>query len=132
MSARTTETAVKGIIEVDAISVSSLEPFISIANELVTEKCGGLGYSDTRLELIERWLSAHFYTVRDPRVTSETAGPVSASYQSSVSLGLNSSHYGQTALRLDTMGGLASLEQGSLNGGRKIINISHIGRCISL
>ncbi len=77
---RTTADLVEGIIEVD--DTIPLDPFISVANELVTEYCLTAGYSDTRLELIERWLSAHFYSVRDRRVTSEGAGGVSESMES--------------------------------------------------
>lgn len=108
---RTTSQLVAGIIEVD-ISIP-LDPFIAVASELVTELCtdSDTGYSDERLELIERWLSAHFYTNRDPRPTREEAGPVSASYQSKVALNLASSHYGQTAMMLDTAGGLSELSR---------------------
>ena len=88
--ARTNATNVKSIIEVDAsiiVSDSDLDPFISTANELVTEMCTGTvngpktAYTATRLELIERWLSAHFYAVRDPRVKNEKAGSVGVAYQ---------------------------------------------------
>lgn len=105
---RTTADLVKGLIEVD--SNIDLTPFIATANALVTEACVPKGYDDTRLELIERFLAAHFYTLRDPRPTSETAGPVSASYQSRVGLYLSTSHYGQHAKLLDTKGGLATIE----------------------
>lgn len=105
--ARTTSDLVADIIEVD-VDIG-LTPFISVANELVTEVCAAAGYTDERLELIERWLAAHFYTNRDPRPTREEAGPVSASYQSKLGLNLATSHYGQTAMVLDTAGGLAAL-----------------------
>jgi len=104
---RTTSELVAAIIEVD-VNIP-LDPFISVANELVTEICVPAGYGADRLELIERWLSAHFYTNRDPRPTREEAGPVSASYQSKLALNLGTSHYGQTAMMLDTAGGLAQL-----------------------
>ncbi len=106
---RTTSELVGGIIEVDA--TISLVPFIEISNALVTEKLGDL-FDDTRLELIERWLAAHFYTNRDPRAVSERAGPVSQTLQSAVALHLNSSHYGQTAMLLDTSGTLKRLSEG--------------------
>lgn len=106
---RTTSELVAGIIEVDP--TIPLDPFITTASELVTELCSDKGYSEARMELIERWLSAHFYTNRDPRPTREEAGPVSASYQSKVALNLSTSHYGQSALMLDTAGGLADLSK---------------------
>lgn len=113
--ARTTDEAVAAIIEVDEEIV--LTPFIEAAAALVEEVCVPAGYDETRLELIERWLSAHFYTIRDPRVVQETVGPIQASYQNKVDLGLNVSHYGQMAMRLDTKGTLAQLEKRMRNGG---------------
>lgn len=114
---RTTSSLVSAIIEVD--SNINLTPFITFANELVTEACGALGYSAERLEMIERLLAAHFYTLRDPRPTQEQAGPVSASYQSKVGLYLSTSHYGQHAKLLDSLGGLADLEKKAANGQKK-------------
>jgi hypothetical protein len=124
---RTTQALVEGIIEVDTVNIPDLTPYMTIANALVTECCGSVGYEDDRLELIERWLSAHFYTVRDPRTTSEKAASVSANYQSAVDIGLNSSHYGQTAMRLDTKGGLAALDAASKAGGKKTVQLFNVG-----
>lgn len=126
--ARTTKAQIEAIIEVDATVVpddAAMEPFILVANELVTERCTGAAgpstpYTDARLEMIERWLAAHFYTNRDPRVTDERAGGVSATYQSSVGLGFDTSHYGQMAMRLDTNGGLAKLNEDTKKGRPRV------------
>lgn len=123
--ARTSSAEVEKIIEVEA--AIDLTPFIAIANELVTECCVGKGYADARLILIESWLAAHFYSVRDPRAASETAGGVGAHYQSAVSLGFDTSHYGQTAMRLDTAGGLAALNTQSKEGISKSIGLTWLG-----
>lgn len=122
--ARTTSTLVAGVIEVDV--TIDLEPFITTANELVTEICVGQGHSDTRLELIERWLSAHFYTIRDPRRTSEKAGPVSEDYQSNVGFNLANSHYGQQAIFLDTSGRLAAFNHRALVG-KRVASVTWVG-----
>lgn len=131
--ARTTKTDVEGIVELDASVVpddAALLPFITIANELVTECCvtGGpdTPYTDDRLELIERWLTAHFYTVRDPRTTNEKAGSVGATFQSKVDLGFDTSHYGQTAMRLDTNGGLAKLNS-DMKKGKPRVGVAWLG-----
>ena len=118
--ARTNATNVKAIIEVDStiiVSDSDLDPFINTANELVTELCTGsngpsTAYTSTRLELIERWLAAHFYAVRDPRVKSERAGAVGVNYQEKVDLNLSLTPYGQQAMMLDTNGALTRLNKG--------------------
>jgi hypothetical protein len=132
--ARTTKDDIEGIIELDASVIpndAAMLPFITIANELVTEYCTGTNgptteYSEERLELIERWLAAHFYTNRDPRATNESAGAVSVGYQSSVGLGFDTSHYGQTAMRLDTNGGLSTLNE-NMKKGRPRVRVSWLG-----
>lgn len=111
MPYRTDSTSVGGIIEVD--DSIDLDPFIETANALVTEICAPLGYNEVRLELIERWLSAHFYAIRDPRARSEQAGDVQESFQFKIDLGLNQTRYGQMALQLDTKGGLKNLNENS-------------------
>ncbi len=123
---RTTEAQVASIIDTE--SDISLEPFIATANSLVTGLCTNSGYDDTRLELIERYLAAHFYTLREPRSVSEGAGPVNTSYQSSVGLGLNTSHYGQMAKLLDTAGNLAEAEQVSQGETHvRKVKVAHVG-----
>lgn len=107
---RTTSNLVAGIIEVDGNI--SLVPFIAAASVLVDDIAEASGHDAERLTLIETWLAAHFYTVRDPRTVQEKAGPVSATYQSAVALGLFTSHYGQTAMALDTSGLLQAQSQG--------------------
>jgi len=131
--ARTTVDNVEAIIEID--SGISLTPFIEVANALVTEVCasvtdssGDLVYDATRLELIERWLTAHFYHIRDPRAESEKAGSVSTKYQSKVDLGFDVTHYGQMAMRIDTNSGLARLNESSKKGKSKTVSLSWLGK----
>jgi hypothetical protein len=125
MAVRTTDAAVALIIEQD-VSIS-LTSFIEVANALVTELCTDSGYDATRLELIERWLSAHFYAIRDPRTVSEKADVVAQSFRSKVDLGFNVTHYGQMAMRIDTDGNLAALDKRTLEGQRKSLGVSWVG-----
>ena len=116
MAIRTTEEAVSGIIEVD--SDISLTPFIETANNLVDRVAASdSSVSSATLELIERYLSAHFYTLRDPRPVSERAGTVWVQHQSRVDLGLKTSHYGQMAIALDPTGTLKALSDGRRAAG---------------
>ena len=126
MAVRTTSVAVGLIIEVDA-SIS-LTSFIEAANALVMEVCSTDDYDATRLELIERWLSAHFYAIREARPTNERAGSVGASYQSKVDLGFDVTHYGQMAMRLDTAGGLAALNAEAKKGGSRTATVTWAGK----
>jgi hypothetical protein len=130
MALRTTTELVGGIVGVD--DSISLTPFMNAANELVTEVCNYSGYSATRLQMIETWLSAHFYAMRDPGVApvSERAGGVGANYQSQVGLGFDVTHYGQQAMRLDTHGGLAALNI-KINRGAQAPGMNWLGKASS-
>jgi hypothetical protein len=125
MPIRTTKTEVGRIIEVD--DSINLSPYIEAASELVTEACGDLGYSTERLRLIEMWLSAHIYTIRDPRSQSEGAGGVSVSYQGQTGMYFESSMYGQNAMMLDTKGGLAKLQAETKDGKTSKIGLDYMG-----
>ena len=111
---RTSASAVEAIILVK--SSISVVPFIDVANDLVTNVCTDSDYSAATLELIERWLAAHFYAIRDPRRESEEADEVSAKFKSKVELGFNVTHYGQMAMRLDTKGNLSALDSRTKKG----------------
>lgn len=108
--ARTTDIAVAGIIEVD--NEISLTPFIDAANLLVTNVCTNSGYTEATLEMIERYLSAHFYLLRDPQIrSSQIMGGTGEAYeQISTDLGLSVTKYGQQAKVLDYKGNLAVLD----------------------
>lgn len=111
---RTTENLVKEIIVV--LDTVDLTPFIEMANGLVTELATGAKgpsppYDASRLELIERWLAAHFYTNRDPRAEEDKTGQAERMFRGETGLYLESSLYGQTAMALDTNGELAKLNR---------------------
>jgi len=125
--ARTTSAAVELIIETD-VSIS-LTPFIEVANSLVTNVCSSdTDYDDTLLELIERWLSAHFYAVRESRFKSQRAGSVSEEIQTKVDLGLDVTHYGQQAKLIDYKGHLAALDKKAKEGLSGTVGVSYMGK----
>jgi hypothetical protein len=109
---RTTPALVAGIIDIQA--GFDVSPFIATANQIVSNVCGGSGYSDgyvgSLMELIERWISAHLYTIFDNQLSMAKAGTVAVGYQYKVALGLNNSMYGQQAMILDYDLNLAKLE----------------------
>lgn len=116
MANRVTGDEVKEIINTTLTS-AQLAPFITAANLLVTKKCSAAGYSTDELKEIERWLAAHFASVRDPSssaLVSKTIGEASETYQvgkgsSSVSFSLETTRYGAQALLLAYAGCLNSL-----------------------
>lgn len=123
--AYTTAAQVATIIEVD--DTIDLDAFIDTAHELVEELCTDSGYTTTRLELIERWLSAHFYAIRDARIKLERAGPVAAHYQHELGLNLADTMYGQQAMLIDTAGSLAALSKRAEEGKRKGVGVTWLG-----
>jgi len=113
MAIRTTSEAVELIIETD-VDIS-LDPFIETGSALVDwldEKGAPDYHTDTMLELIERWLSAHFYAIRDPRRSLEAVRGIQEQFAIKVGLGLDQTPYGQQAIILDTSGALDRLNDG--------------------
>lgn len=109
---RTTPSLVEKIFALDP-AIMDITPFIDTANELVTECCSWYEFSDGRLELIERWLTAHFLSMLDPRTTREQAGPAAQdTFESKIDTGtgLRATRYGQQAILLDSSGSLAALD----------------------
>jgi len=123
--ARVSDVDIIKIIDID--SDIDLDPFILVANELVTEKCTNSSYSATRLKAIEQWLTAHCYQMRDQLVKTETAGPVSVTYAGKVGLGLQQTKYGQMAMLLDTAGNLAALTKQMEEGQPSVPTVTWLG-----
>jgi hypothetical protein len=144
---------VRKIIDFDP-SITDFTPFISAANQLVTEICAnsippwGEGrqnayrpqgeaaqpgqsyfnpYDQQRLATIETWLAAHFLAIRDPRYASERLGQAAATYTTQVGMNLSATPYGQQAAFLDTHGGLAWLDKHISQGKRGQVGIVHLG-----
>ena len=120
MAVRTTAGAVEGILNESPSLV--LTPFIETGSYLVDKCCAnvtgadGTDYYDAiDLELIERWLSAHFYHVAATRANREEAGSVAETLRSSVAMKLSLTHYGQQAMLIDVAGGLTTLNEKGVN-----------------
>jgi hypothetical protein len=121
--ARTTPGAVQGILQSDYDSRRSpdLSPRIETAATLVDDIVAkavelGIPVTDTRLEVIERWLAAHLYCVTDRPYKSRSAGGASGTFDGNTDKGLDATLYGQTAKVLDTTGFLSSIGGGGGTG----------------
>jgi len=109
--ARIEEADVRAIIEYPTAE-DDTDVFIETANSLVNDVCLDSEYSDEKLALIEKWLSAHFIAIKHKiRSNQSIGGEVSESFQYAVDLNLNVTIYGQQAMLLDTDGNLANLNQ---------------------
>lgn len=123
---RTNQNAVKNLLRhnsdnPDYDGTTDLGQFIDTANVIVTRvnSCASdkdITLSSTELELIERWLAAHFYVMSDQVRESKRTGDAEAKYQGKTGKNLESSKYGQTALTLDWSGCLAGLSSRNVAG----------------
>jgi hypothetical protein len=112
MSVRTTEGNVRGILGGHYDGTTSLVPFIDTASSLVDDVAlKDSSVSAVRLELIERWLAAHYYEHADQITQSRSTGGASGQFQGRTDMGFDSTKYGQEAKRLDSSGLLVNLDQ---------------------
>lgn len=112
--ARTTSALVQGVLVDNWDGKTRLNPFIDAATLVVTRvlACAtakGYTLSSDELEMIERWLAAHFYAQQDRPYQSKSTKGASASFQGQTGMRLESTYFGQTALTIDTSGCLEAL-----------------------
>lgn len=113
---RTTAAALRALFPKDDAS-KSVDHYIADANLLVTELLGTSGYSAERLELIERYLAAHYYVLGEQEggVFEEDIGEASTKMGSTFTLGqgLRLTRFGQQVLGLDTSGIMETISASS-------------------
>lgn len=109
--ARTNVTDVKNIYDTD-LTDPQLQSFIDDASLIVDNVLRGQGLSTATLTAIEKYLSAHLASVRDPLALRENIGDAGATFEArarSVGVGtrgLELTFYGQQAVAMDTTGRL--------------------------
>lgn len=103
MAKRVTVQEVKDIITLkSSISVASVSACITAANITIDSNSTSSGYSSTELKELERWLSAHFLAILDPRAESKKIGDAATKYRlGSEGKGLDCTPYGQQLKVLD-------------------------------
>jgi hypothetical protein len=102
---RTTSSGVQAILGSHYDGSTTLTPFIDTANNIVTwlaSKDVNGELSAATLELIERWLSAHFYAQADPILQSKSTGKSSGVFEGQTQRG----RYWDQAAYLDSTGNL--------------------------
>ena len=118
MATRTTPTEVKEIYPTDMLD-AAVQIYINVANTIVTANVT-CGLTDAVLEEIERWITAHLIASTQERQTkSERLAEAEVVFTGEYGPGLQATTYGQTAMMLDTCGGLASM-------GKKAIKMTAI------
>lgn len=128
MAIRVSSTEVKAILE-DISVGEDITPFIAVANILVEQKLVPLDLlEESQLKEIERWLSAHFVSIKLMRAARESAGSaagrVGIDYQYKVGFDLRNTMYGQAAITLDTTGTLKAMTDEKGDGGSSFTSIN--------
>lgn len=109
MPVRTSADRVSKIIDYDTELIPDIQPFINDASIMVdTLVATDTSVSANVLELVERYLAAHFIAITDPRVATEQVGSLLTTYQYKLAQGLAITHYGSMAMFLDTSGRLSN------------------------
>jgi hypothetical protein len=117
MANRTNSRAVEGVLARDWDGKTSLIPYIQSANSMVNRVAQfapnrGFALTRSELELIERWLAAHFYCCSDQPFSQKTTDGASGTFQGKTAEeGLCGTKYGQMAVRLDVSGVLNALDK---------------------
>ena len=113
MTARTTIDKVKAIVEVPTnLTDDMITAFIADSSVLVDEELASTGQTDARLELIERYLTAHFITVLTERggLTSQEVDNVKDTYGGpNNKSGFAMTRFGQQAIGFDSSGKLKAM-----------------------
>ena len=119
MAARTTiERVVRLIPDYDTELIPDIQPFIDDASVLVDEIIAiDPRATAASMEMTERYLSAHLVCITDRQTNTEQVKSILVTYQSLLRPGLELTHYGAQAMRLDTTGRLAGWNARTNDGG---------------
>lgn len=108
----------------------SLEPFINQAHILtdwLDSKDTDNELAEATLTAIEVQLAAHFYSVqRDPQYQSKSGAGASGSFQGATGYSLAATHFGQTAMLLDSTS-LLTKRNLEAQGGKRISKTTWLG-----
>lgn len=136
--ARTDATAVQGVLNDDYGpredgTEPDLSPYIATASVLVDRIAARaveneLTVTDAELEILERWLAAHFFKVSDRPASFMTVGKSQTTFDGKTAMYLQSTLYGQTAALLDPSGYLAEISVETEGGGRKPVTVFWAGK----
>lgn len=126
--ARTSTTAVKNILrDVTTIEggdydgVTDVQQYIDAATLVVDRvvTCAvnkGLPLTAAELEMVERYLAAHFYAMSDQTYASRSTSGASGSFHGQTGMHLEATKYGQNAITIDPSGCLRAIGKGHTAG----------------
>jgi len=116
--ARTNEDAVALIIQVDRSIITDFDPFMDSA-DLIVDNVIALAPipSVASLELVARYLSAHFIAIAQGQIQMEKVKSIQQQFATYVDKGFAITHWGSTAMMVDTTGRLAAFHTRLMTGG---------------
>lgn len=114
---RTDVIKVAGILAGNWDGTTGLQPFIDAAgnlvDDIVTYDEDGV-MSAAKLEIVERYVAAHFYACQDPMYRGRNTGKAGGQFHGDSGLSLDFTPYGQTAQDLDVSGYLRANQKGGI------------------
>jgi len=116
--ARTTDDRVALLIQYDRTFITDLQPFIDDASLIIDNVVAIAPLpTDALLELVERYLAAHLVMVTSGQVSMEKVRSLQVQYGTLLDKGFAITHWGTTAMMLDTTGRLAAFNTRLMQGG---------------
>jgi len=114
VSIRTTAVLVQSVLntDYDTINVPDLTPYITAGSSITDDVSSNDDQSvmtAAKLTIVETWLAAWAYCCMDQTYQSRNTGKAGGSFKGQTGMNLNSNHYGQTAMMLDTSGYLRAM-----------------------
>ena len=111
-----TEDDVRRLVAFAADRIPDVQPFIDDAVLMLTNVVEDRLDDDT-FDLVTRYLAAHLIAVSDPRVSMEKVKSLQVRYDTKLDKGLGITHFGSTAMLLDSSGRLAAWNNRVITGG---------------
>lgn len=117
---RTSSTLVEGILRVgpggDYDGSTDLTPYIDTAAAVVNRVAAcavnkGFVLSSDELELIERWIAAHFYAMSDQPYLEKETERARGKFQGVTKMHFEATKYGQVAMDIDYSGCLTNISK---------------------
>lgn len=96
-----------------------------LVDYVVTRDVDGI-MSTNALELVERWLAAHFYAHSDQLMQTSGNKGANMTFQGQTAMVLSSTQYGQTAMLLDLTNTLAQRSKEAETGMRQVASIESL------
>lgn len=116
-----TKADVAQIIVYDTVQIPDIQVFVDTAVTIVTSVIGDAVLPAGVFDIICKYFAAHLISITDPRINSEQVKQLSQSFQFKLSDGLGITHFGSTAMMLDTSGRLARWNRKVVEGSTKQI-----------